>query len=1264
MGITVITRIDNRSGKTVAVSSTERQLSSTGWLAVGPGTVMTVDVPVPWATSVSEFTGRHLKVAVSGQVRFWIWQAASWDGDHVRFCRNGVWVSPGPRMSGAPVVEPDRGERTLIVRDGCVELVAVPGELLDALRAAVPSDGFVPTVPQPPSITDVPSVPRRRATAFSMAGPPWDAFKRGEAGARFRYRDSGKRYEFSVDSAGTVTATDSNGLLIPLREAVSYSRSRVGERFPAPPFDLIAANDSRVIAKATDRNQFFFASVDELFVHADGTGLEVPVPSMYFKRDPEAGGVGRRAADLLAHLEGCFADHPAVERFPLFRVLLGLDVSDLMIVKVQPRVWHLIDARPPLGPFNVMLPLVVAVERVLETLEQELPPWPELGELRRAIADWEARAEEERIKLQDPGYDAYALPAGIGGFLDATYTNGSRTLRFHSIRYERVLDVGVGHAHWHAVYDGSTGGELQPMHAGPAVAGMSWSELYRLVNGPIRDGDGYIDGTANFYALVQLLPQLIDGGLRTPNAFGILYLDEQSYFSGRWRLVHPDDYKGGGFAVATALASEDPRPSPLNEWDATRYWCPFRAGNIDERTRMAVSRQVIVVNGVDPQRGAELYSINFSYSTMDHSWRRRPLPPGARVAYFPDEASAAVESVPAGLNGDVVYPQTVRLREDLTLILRGSRGGVPGRWFQRYLPADNRLVPAPVALTGSRPSEGFSHPWRFITEEAFTVADEFSHLGVYDSVDSRSQYYPLTVSDAAAAVVSKSSAAAPWVDTAGQLFVRAVGFYWSAPLRVPDFDVHAFASPPVRPKKKAPPSIFNPVTQLRILKRGNRWIATHWDKRDDDLMPFDPIETLTGHPAVPPPAVSLTQGSQTITVTVGPNERVLRGPVVKTAEFVWTGTPTEPVAIRLHSPDNVWRVRLGALVRPAPDQPRQAIILHSAVINQFRPTATGLVEHRWRPSETDLALMREACSDAGAVTCATSIWFEDLVGHVALPDRLRWLRTMTVTSQPSTVPLDKPTSVTVRARDVLSGAAVRGTVTITGSNGGTTDTAFTTTFSRQRVRVFDPERHVYVTELVEPVMTVQAPDYVSALVPLSFYQPQLRVSVDQSWLPVGPPAQVTVRTVDAHTGAPVTGRVLLNGTDVAATNTTFTYTCGSAPPSAVATAAYYPSTPIPWPPLRVPRLTVTVQPHPAPLRTAVAVTVRAIDADSGAPVDGTVTINNTVAGRTNTAFTYTFTPTRTRVFDPELRIYTYEIVMPTGVVTAAGYPTTPIDFGF
>ena len=183
-------------------------------------------------------------------------------------------------------------------------------------------------------------------------------------------------------------------------------------------------------------------------------------------------------------------------------------------------------------------------------------------------------------------------------------------------------------------------------------------------------------------------------------------------------------------------------------------------------------------------------------------------------------------------------------------------------------------------------------------------------------------------------------------------------------------------------------------------------------------------------------------------------------------------------------------------------------------------------------------------------------------------------------------------------------------------------------------------------------------------VALSFYFPQLRVSVDQQWLPIGRAAQVTVRAVDAVTGVAVNGRVVLNGADVGATNTPFNYTCGNVAPSGVVTATNYPNAGIAWPALRMPRLVVSAQPSPMPLRTAVSVLIRATDADSGAAIDGAVVVNGATIGRTNVAFTYTFVPTRTRVFDPETRRYVYEESMPTGVVTAPGYAQVPIEFGW
>lgn len=154
-----------------------------------------------------------------------------------------------------------------------------------------------------------------------------------------------------------------------------------------------------------------------------------------------------------------------------------------------------------------------------------------------------------------------------------------------------------------------------------------------------------------------------------------------------------------------------------------------------------------------------------------------------------------------------------------------------------------------------------------------------------------------------------------------------------------------------------------------------------------------------------------------------------------------------------------------------------------------------------------------------------------------------------------------------------------------------------------------------------------------------------------------------MRTADATTGTPTAGRVILNGADIAATNTPFTYTSGATAPTGTVTAPHYPPAQIGWPALRPPRLTLSVAPYPVPLRVATSITVRAIDLDTGAPVDGTVTIGTTAVGRTNTPFAYTLTPNRIRVYDPETRTYTYETVTPTGNVTTAGYPTTPIDFG-
>src|SRR5207237_9844699 len=129
---------------------------------------------------------------------------------------------------------------------------------------------------------------------------------------------------------------------------------------------------------------------------------------------------------------------------------------------------------------------------------------------------------------------------------------------------------------------------------------------------------------------------------------------------------------------------------------------------------------------------------------------------------------------PTGDNG--VYPQTVRLREDMTIHLKGWRWRADrtlelGRWYQRYLSAINMPVP-PVGelVPGARPVRGYTHAWKFLPEAVFQTADTFSHFGVYDTVDSRTQYYTVAPASAIDAAALTNVGPGPWIDVAGKLY--------------------------------------------------------------------------------------------------------------------------------------------------------------------------------------------------------------------------------------------------------------------------------------------------------------------------------------------------------------------------------------------------------------------------------------------------------------------------------------------------------------
>jgi hypothetical protein len=54
-----------------------------------------------------------------------------------------------------------------------------------------------------------------------------------------------------------------DGSVTELRDAVSYTRKRAGERFAAPSFDLITAGSGRMFAQEKDWDRFYFATLRE-----------------------------------------------------------------------------------------------------------------------------------------------------------------------------------------------------------------------------------------------------------------------------------------------------------------------------------------------------------------------------------------------------------------------------------------------------------------------------------------------------------------------------------------------------------------------------------------------------------------------------------------------------------------------------------------------------------------------------------------------------------------------------------------------------------------------------------------------------------------------------------------------------------------------------------------------------------------------------------------------------------------------------------------
>ena len=613
-----------------------------------------------------------------------------------------------------------------------------------------------------------------------------------------------------------------------------------------------------------------------------------------------------------------------------------------------------------------------------------------------------------------------------------------------SIQFSKVLDLGVGYSHWAEQWHMHFGGEIHSLLQRRPLMQQEQYNLtqYRFLNGPVIDGDAFNDGTCNFYMLVKLgTPGSTGAGLR--QRYAILWIDEQTYFTQRWRLVHPtDDVLGDLFSLMHML-KDNPEWFPYSDQTSwlTKFWSPFTDDLIDDDSRMAVRRQIIVLTGYNRAAARrEIYTMCFNYGVSDYTWRWRLFPPGEHLLM--DAAAARDPDAPLpsnALNGPAaayVAVNTLDLRDDTTLHVRGSKrsaGGAlrPGRWVQRYLPADCRHVPRPHQLTGGRPVQGFGHEWDFVSEAAYRRADRFYQFGVYDNQpDSRCQYYEVELlPDAAGAIPTVEQVVGRvWHNHAsenapgGCLSINTNNLNWSL-IDPADGSVALTADNLLTERRKLPTmSMYEPTTRFRLFERKPLGlIAVFHDKRDDELQSATglPQETVFGEDLVDatiPAAWGEGDGavaSRTptrIRVLVKSNKRVLQPPNVRRARITrqdaggkrivqitfWTPQTEQQVC------ENIWKVTLAAIdetgVVPIFSRKRFPSFVRKAQPDGPLPIDFGgdlgaqwRYDYRWTDLTADqVARVDRFCTPAAQIEYATSLWFEDIVGHRSLAEETQF----------------------------------------------------------------------------------------------------------------------------------------------------------------------------------------------------------------------------------------------------------------------------------
>lgn len=863
---------------------------------------------------------------------------------------------------------------------------------------------------------DIPGIYKKNAKAWSVAA----VLKRNRTGTPDprTYRSTGKRYEFKlIDGAVwyrevTMTCDEPQWKLLTEKGhgdsgvMASFDFSRAGSRFPAPEFESITANADRVFVKEKGKDNFYFLLMDELFwgppdldPKQDPDNVEnIIMPSNYIKLDPEKHRPGAKREDLLAALAEPLPMIPQSERHPVFREVLTMGITWMMVVKVKPRVWYRLDNRPPLDSgrpplFQGLVPQSIPTYKHITYQSQTFP----IGSL---------------IKKSEP-----------------------------SIDYDMTLDIGVGNSHFHEQWSAIYGGEMKNTRL-EYFQNLNIGEInYSVLNGPLSDSDHFADGTCNFYLLVRLRGH--------NDNIVVLYCDEQTFFTQRWRLVDPYDnqpveFEKMNFSLAAALGRDDRR---MHGFHNEHFWTPFGNAYLNTRSRMTVSRTVIIVSGRDHITGNhELYSINYGYGLSDRTWRWRNLSNDQFNAQYLSESdveSGNTDSVLKVLNSATVFPQTLHLREDMSITLQGTAitsGGilVTGVWSQKYLPASCEHIPSKEHMLEQthpnhfrqKPEKGFTHPWTFWSDKAFKYADRFSHLGVYADIDDRIQYYEVDILEDGSSF--PESFECTFKDRSdeegdsvrdvemGQLYIKARKIKWKTLgdyLRTLQSGfVFSLVEVLVKVAKDAKNLFFNwevvpknqttAENQLRASRRSmynqhglfvlhNRgplgWIAVWKDKRDDDLISLSDLPMQV--------VLKRNNSDKEIRVRFKKNHRVHLPPVVQEASVtlkrfignnaihIWFKTDRSDHDLNV----NIWRFHLAAL--DCSQKNMVVSLLEGIRYRDLKPVEgkPGEWEGDFPIHQEELPKYNKYLGEQGRLEFGTSLWFENVVGQAACAEKLNML---------------------------------------------------------------------------------------------------------------------------------------------------------------------------------------------------------------------------------------------------------------------------------